>query len=121
LERALALDAHSVEAQSTMANALAGRVLNGLTDAAAADLERAEKLSEQALAVSPRSVLAHMARGQVLRAQRRYAEAIPEYETVLASDRNWVYAYFALGQCKLQTGSIEEAIPLVERHPAQSP
>ena len=32
LERALALAPHSVEAQSTMANALAGRVLSGLTE-----------------------------------------------------------------------------------------
>jgi TolB-like protein/DNA-binding winged helix-turn-helix (wHTH) protein len=55
LERALALDPRSVEAQSMMAGALAGRVLNGLTDSAAADLERAEGLSEQALAASARS------------------------------------------------------------------
>jgi adenylate cyclase len=121
LERALALDPRSVEAQSMMASALAGRVLNGLTASAAADLERAKGLSEQALAASPGSPLAHMAKGQVLRAQRRYAEAIPEYETVLASDRNWVYAYFALGQCKLQTGSIEEAIPLFEQAIRLSP
>jgi len=34
---------------------------------------------------------------------------------VLALDRNWVYAFLALGQCKLYTGSIEETIPLVEQ------
>jgi adenylate cyclase len=73
------------------------------------------------LATSPRSPLAHFARGQVLRAQRRYAEAIPEYETVLASDRNSVRALFILGQCKLYTGSIEETIPLVERAIRLSP
>jgi adenylate cyclase len=121
LERALALDPRSVEAQSMMASALAGRVLNGLTASAAADLELAKGLSEQALAASPRSAFAHFANGQVLRAQRRYAEAIPEYETVLASDPNRVYAYFALGQCKLQTGAIEEAIPLFERAIRLSP
>jgi adenylate cyclase len=121
LERALALDPHSVEAQSMMASALAGRVLNGLTVSAAADLERAKRLSEQALAASPISPFAHFANGQVLRAQRRYADAIPEYETVLASDRNWVYAYFALGQCKLQTGAIEDAVPLFERAIRLSP
>ncbi len=104
-----------------MASALAGRVLNGLTASAGADLERAKGLSEEALAASPRSALAHFANGQVLRAQRRYAEAIPEYETVLASDRNRVYAFFALGQCKLQTGFIDEAIPLVERAIRLSP
>src|SRR5713101_6993695 len=120
-ERALALDPRSVEAQSMMASALAGRVLNGLTASAAADLERAKGLSEQALATSPGSAFAHFANGQVLRAQRRYAEAIPEYETVLASDRNWVYAFFALGQCKLHTGFIAEPIPLVERAIRLSP
>jgi TolB-like protein/DNA-binding winged helix-turn-helix (wHTH) protein len=121
LELALALDPHSAEAQSMMASALAGRVLNGLTVSAAADLERAKGLSEQALAASPGSPVAHFAKGQIRRAQRRYAEAIPEYETVLASDRNWVYAFFALGQCKLHTGSIEETIPLVKRAIRLSP
>jgi adenylate cyclase len=57
----------------------------------------------------------------VLRAQRRYAEAIPEYETVLASDPNWAFALFALGQCKLHTGSAEETIPLVEQAIRLSP
>lgn len=121
LERALALDPHSVEAQSMMAGALAGRVLNGLTASAAADLERAKGLSEQALAASPRSAFAHFANGQVVRAQRRYAEAIAEYETVLAFDRNRVYAFFALGDCKLQTGSIAETIPLAKQAIRLSP
>jgi adenylate cyclase len=57
----------------------------------------------------------------VLRAQRRYAEAIPEYETVLASNRNSVGALHALGQCKLNVGSIEEVIPLVEQAVRLSP
>jgi TolB-like protein/DNA-binding winged helix-turn-helix (wHTH) protein/Tfp pilus assembly protein PilF len=120
-ERALALDPHSGEAQSWLAYVLAGRVLANMTDSPAADIERASQLSAQAVASLPRSPVAHEARGEVLRAERRYAEAIPEYETVLALDRNWVYAYFALGQCKLQTGSIEEAIPLVERAIRLSP
>ena len=120
-ERALALDPHSAEAQSQVAAALAGRVLSNITDSPAADLDRAEKLSEQGLAAAPGSAVAHFAKGQVLRAQRRYAEAIPEYETVLALNRNWIYAYFALGRCKLQTGSIEETIPLVERAIRLSP
>ena len=87
-ERALALDPRSVEAQSWLASALAGRVLDGMTDSAAADIARAEGLVGQALAASPRSPLAHFAKGQVLRAQRRCEEAIPEYETVIALNRN---------------------------------
>jgi len=100
---------------------LAGRVLANMTDSPAVNIERAKALSDQAVAASPRSQLAHIAKGQVLRAQRRYAEAITEYETVLALDRNWVFAYFALGHCKFQTGAIEEAIPLIERAIRLSP
>jgi adenylate cyclase len=121
LERALALDPQSPEHQSRLASVLMGRVLNNMTDSAAADLERAKALSEQALASSPRSPLAHYAKGQVLRVQRRYAEAISEYEAVLASDRNSVYSFYNIGQCKLFTGLIEETIPLTERAIRLSP
>jgi adenylate cyclase len=120
-ERALVLDPRSTLAQSHLASALMARLLGNMTDSAAADLARAEALAEEALTTSPRSVFAHTAKGQVLRAQRRYAEAIPKYETVLASDRNLVSALHALGQCKLFTGSIDETIPLVERAILLSP
>jgi TolB-like protein len=120
-ERALALDPRSVEAQSLLAGALTGRVLNNMTDTAAADIARAEGLAGQALAASPLIPLAHFAKGQVLRALRRYEEAIPEYETALASNRNWVSALHALGQCKLFSGSMEETIPLVEQAIRLSP
>jgi adenylate cyclase len=120
-ERALALDPRSFEAQSRLAISLTARVLDNMTNSAAADIARAEILAEQALVASPRSPVALYAKGQVLRAERRYAEAIPEYEAVLASNRNWVFAMSALGQCKLFTGAIEETIPLVERAIRLSP
>ncbi len=120
-ERALALDPHSVEAQSLLAIALTGRVLSGVTDTAAADITHAEGLAGQALAASARSALAHFAKGQVLRAQRRYEEAIPEFETVLASNRNEVRALHALGWCKFFAGSIDETIPLEEQAIRLSP
>jgi adenylate cyclase len=100
-ERALALDQQSVAAQSHLAATLADRVAGDMTDSAAVDLARAEELARQALAASPRSPLAHNAKGQVLRAQRRYGEAIPEYETALAFNRNWVVVYANIGECKL--------------------
>jgi tetratricopeptide (TPR) repeat protein len=56
-----------------------------------------------------------------LRAQRRFAEAIPWYEMALASTRNWVSVLFAIGQCKLYSGSIEETILLVEQAIRLSP
>ena len=111
-EHALALDPQSVEGQSRLAIALAGRVLNGVTDAAAADLARAEGLVGQALAASPR---------YSFRAQNRSEEAIPEYETALALNRNQVYALIGLGWCKVEAGSLDEAIPLAEQAIRLSP
>jgi len=113
-ERALAVDAGSIEAQSWLATELASRALDGLTDTPAADIARAEELAAQAVTASPRNPHAHFAKGQVLRAQHRPQEAIPEYETVIAFNRNHVYALAAIGWCKLYIGSIEEVIPLLE-------
>jgi adenylate cyclase len=88
-EHALALDPRSVEAQSLLADALANRVKAGMTDSAATDIARAEALVGQALAASPRSATVHFAKGEILDAQQRFEEAIPEYETVIAFNRNW--------------------------------
>ena len=115
------LSPHSVAAQSYAAIYLAGRVLDQMTYTAAADVVRAETLATQALAAAPRSPLAHFAKANVLRAQNRYAEAIPEYETVLTLDPNWVSAHAHIGQCKLVTGFIEETIPCQERAIRLSP
>jgi tetratricopeptide (TPR) repeat protein len=114
-ERALALDAGSIEAQSWLATELASRALDGLTDTPAADIARAEELAMQAVTASPRNEHAHFAKGQVPRAQRRPREAISEYETVIAFNRNSVNALAALSWCKLYSGSIEEVIPVLEQ------
>jgi adenylate cyclase len=114
-ERALALDPQSVEAQARLAYALVARVLEGVTNSAPADIARAQALVDRALATSPRYALVHHVKGHVLRAQKRWEEAIPEYEAVLALDHNWSGALTNLGWCKLYTGSIEEVLPLVEQ------
>jgi TolB-like protein/DNA-binding winged helix-turn-helix (wHTH) protein/Flp pilus assembly protein TadD len=120
-ERALALDPQSVEAQSSLAAALAGRVLEEMTDSRAADIVRAQRLAQQASTTSPRNPLANYAEGQVLRAENRYKEAIPEYEAAIASNRNWVNALSALADCKLHAGPIEQVIPLQEQVVRLSP
>jgi tetratricopeptide (TPR) repeat protein len=78
-------------------------------------LKRADTLASQALAASPGSTPAHLAKGQLLRVEGRCDEAIPEFEMVIASNRNSSGALFALGECKLLTGSIDEVIPLEEQ------
>jgi adenylate cyclase len=117
----LSLDPQSVEAQTSLAGPLATRVLIGLSGSCAADLARADELIGRALAASPRYTLAHYVKGQVLRAQNRWEEAIPEYETALASNPNFVYAITGLALCKLSAGSIEEVTALVEQAIRLSP
>jgi TolB-like protein/Tfp pilus assembly protein PilF len=120
-ERALALDPGSEKVQSFLAWQLAARVLDQMTDSAASDIARAETLADRALAAFPSTALVHYAKAQVLRAQQRFEEAIPVYETVLAINRNWVNAIAAFGYCKFITGSIEEVIPAQERAIRLSP
>ena len=120
-ERALALDPQSVQAQSYLAQALAGRVLNNMTGSRAADIDRAEELIAQALAQSPEHPQAHFAKGQMLRLENRHDEAIAEYEISLASNRNLVAAYSHIGHCKFFTGSVEEAILVQEQAIRLSP
>ena len=106
-EHALALDPNSVEAQCRLAHSLVGRVLDRMTDSAAADLARADGIVGQALAASPRSAYAHLVKGTALRAQNRWEEAIPRYETALALNRNMVGALNELAWCKLYSGSLD--------------
>jgi adenylate cyclase len=120
-EQALALDPHSVEAQSQLANMLAVRGGNRWSDSPAADFRRAEELVGQALAAAPRDWLAHFAKGAVLRWQGRCEDAIPEFETAIALNPNWLNSLDQLAWCKLLTGSIEEAVPLDEQAIRLSP
>src|SRR5262249_2582152 len=87
-EHALTLDPQSVEARTQLAGALAGRVLDGMTGSATADLARAEGLIGPVLAARPRDGYAHLLKGNLLRAQNRFDEALPEYETALVLNHN---------------------------------
>jgi adenylate cyclase len=120
-ESALALDPQAVDAAAWLAAALTVRVLDELSDLPNDDLYRAERLVEQALAASPNSTLAHYVKGQVLRAQSRCKEAIPEFERAIALDRSRAPAYAHIGWCKFLTGSVDDAIPYFEQAIRLSP
>ena len=113
-ETALAFDPKSADAATWLAATLAFRVTDEMSDFPDEDLHRAEKLVAQALAASPNSALAHYVKGQVLFAQSRCGEAIPEYEKAISLDRSRAPAYARLGWCKFLTGSADQAIPYFE-------
>jgi TolB-like protein/class 3 adenylate cyclase len=133
-ERALVADPASIDAQSWLAHALNGRVLDGFSSAPATDRERAKALLEPALDAAPRNPFLHFVKGQILRADAqwsfglnaeartaRYADALLEYEIYLAANPNAVNVLAHLAQCKFITGSGEEAVPLLEKAIRLSP
>jgi len=114
-EKALSLDPQSADAATWLAATLAFGVTDEFSDDPDKDLHRAERLVAQALAASPDSALAHYVKGQVLFAQSRCGEAIPEYERAISLDRSRAPAYARLGWCKFLTGSADEAIAYFEQ------
>jgi adenylate cyclase len=121
LEHALVLDPQSIEAQSLLAGSLVSRVMSGLTDSAGEDIARAEGLVGQALAASRRHAYTHLVKARVLRAQNRWEQAVPEYETALALNRNLLGGLLGLAWCRLLNGALDEVIPLAERAIRLSP
>jgi TolB-like protein/DNA-binding winged helix-turn-helix (wHTH) protein len=120
-EQALALNPHSIEAQSRLAIALASRALDDMSVTAKADIERGNRLVEQSLATSPDSPLAHFAKAQLLRAQHRCGAAIPEYEIVLAANRSELSSIGNIGRCKIYLGAIDDGVALEEQAIRLSP
>jgi TolB-like protein/DNA-binding winged helix-turn-helix (wHTH) protein/Tfp pilus assembly protein PilF len=120
-ERALAVDPRSVEAQSRLATALSTRVLDEMSEAPASDLERAGRLVGRALATAPNDPLAHFARAQLLRAEHRCDAAIPEYEIVIAANRNALSSIGNIGRCKIYLGLLDEGVALERRAIQLSP
>ncbi len=120
-ETAVSLDPQAVDAAAWLAVALTVRVTDELSDSPDIDLQRAEQLAGQALADSPNNMMAHYARGQVLRAQSRCQEAIPEYERAIALDSSRAPAYAHIGWCKFLTGAVDQAIPYFEHAVRLSP
>jgi len=120
-ESALELDPQSAEAAAWLANLLAVRALDELTSFPNDDLHRARQLAAHALAAAPNNPMSHYARAQVLRAESRCAEAIPEYEAAIALDRSRAPAYAHIGWCKFLTGSVDGVIPYFEQAVRLSP
>ncbi len=120
-ERALTLDPAAVRAQIGLASALISRVLDEFSTSPTTDLLRAQGLLERAVEAAPTSAWAHYVKGQLLRAQGRCHDAIPEYEAAIALDRNSAPSYAWLGWCKFLGGEVDKTIALEEQAIRLSP
>ena len=114
-ERALELDPQSAEAKTFLACALVNEVIQAFTDWPLKKLARAEKLIDEALAAGTKIPWAHYVKGTILRAKGRCDDAVPEFEAALALNRNMTGPLQGLGWCKLDTGALDEVIPLAEK------
>jgi adenylate cyclase len=120
-EQALKLDPDYVLAQSRLATALAGRAQNGWSADPAADIARAEKLADQALAAWPDSAWTRFAKAYVLGAKRLWDPAILEMEAAIKSDPNLAPAHGTLGLWRAFVGHAEEGFSDVETAMRLSP
>ncbi|MGE0257787.1 MAG: adenylate/guanylate cyclase domain-containing protein [Alphaproteobacteria bacterium] len=114
-EQALTLDPSSLDAQAGLARALTFRVLDRLADTEQADLDRAEQLSNQVLAIDPDYLGAHFAKGDIYRARSQWALAAAEFEWIIARDDNAAAAFHSLAQCRLVTGALDAVISLEQK------
>jgi tetratricopeptide (TPR) repeat protein len=114
-ERALELDALSVDANIGLATALISNVLDGWSTSSQQDEARAGQLLRKALEHDMNRPMAHLAMGLLCRLQNRLVEARIEFETAIALDRNFPNAYRHLGITLMHLGEPDAGIPYIER------
>jgi class 3 adenylate cyclase/TolB-like protein/tetratricopeptide (TPR) repeat protein len=126
LERALKLDPGYTEAKILLAQALADRVGGSWSPDAQTDVDKAEKLVDEALAAQPDSALAHLAKALTYNAaaiasskdrtpsEHQFENAIAEADAARELDRNLAGAYAMSGLWKMLVGRAEEGFSGVE-------
>jgi len=126
-EQALDADPSNVGALLTLSSKFYMPVMIGRGADPQADLKRADELASRALALDANSWAAHFVKGEVLRAEMRFDDAIAEYERALALDPNAAnavgglgYTYSALRQPEKAIEFIDKAIRLSPHDPALS-
>ena len=120
-ERALDADPNNVTALSMSSIGYTMPILLGRSTDPRADLKRADELASRAIAVDANNALGHVAKGNVLIVERRFDDAIADFERALALDPNIAEAYGALGHIHVDIGQYEKAIEFFDKAIALSP
>ena len=87
-ERAIDADPNNVTALSMSSIGYTMPILLGRSTDPRADLKRADELASRAIAADTNNQYGHIAKGNVLRVERRFEDAIAEFERALALDPN---------------------------------
>ena len=120
-QQALDADPNNTLALTTLAAKFYLPVMINLSADPQADLKRADELASRALVIDANSSAAHNSKGHVLRAERRFDDAIAEYERALALDPNSANAVAALGDTYAVLGQHEKAIEFMDKAIRLSP
>ena len=79
-------------------------ILLGRSTDPRADLKRADELASRAIAVDGNNPIGYLAKGNVFKVERRFDDAIAEFERALALDPNVPEASGALGHVYVDIG-----------------
>jgi TolB-like protein/class 3 adenylate cyclase len=109
-EQALKLDPGLTRAQYALSMNLIGRAQAFGATNREADIDRAEKLADQALAARPDNAQARLARANVLVAKNQIDAAILEAESAIESDHNYAFAYGQLALWRALVGHAEHGL-----------
>src|SRR5215813_365826 len=120
-ERALDADPDNVSALSMSSIGYTMPILLGRSTDPGGDLKRAAELASRAIAVDANNSLGHVAKGNVLRVERRFDDALAEFERALALDPNFADAYGLLGFTQLDIGQYQKAIEFFDKAIRLSP
>lgn len=109
-EQAIAVDSKYALAYAGMADAYS--MLYRYAEASAENAARANRASEQALALDSDSAEAHAARGLAFFISENYTEAQREFDAAIALNPNLFEAYYYYGLACSSEGSFDKAIEL---------
>jgi len=117
-ERAVSIDPNFAAAWAGLANAYVDLFRWGRK---AEDLEQAQRASERALKLNPKSAEAHVSVGQALAIQRRFSEAATAFERAIKQDPTLYEGYYLYARVMFEFGDIEQAASLFEKAHAVRP
>lgn len=109
-EQAIAVDSKYALAYAGMADAYS--MLYRYAEASAENVARANRASEQALALDSDSAEAHAARGLAFFISENYADAQREFDAAIALNANLFEAYYYYGLACSSEGNFDKAIEL---------
>ena len=120
-EQALGVDPNNLLALNMLAVKFYLPVMIQSSAGPQADLKRADELVSRALALDANHALSHLIKGQILRAGRRFDDAIAEYERALSLAPNLVNSVASLGDTYLALGQYEKALEFYDKATRLSP